>query len=44
MVADHEDQAILRTLVSDYLPNGHHAAEGLEYTDFRHFRLTRITN
>jgi len=44
MVTDHEDQAILWTLVSDYLPDGRYATEGLEYTDFRHFRLTRTTN
>ena len=37
MVADHEDQAILRTLASDCLPDGHYTIEELEYADFSVF-------
>jgi hypothetical protein len=39
IVTDHEDQATLRTLASDYLPDGHCATEGLEHADFSAFQV-----
>jgi hypothetical protein len=39
MVTDHEDQIALRTLASDYLPDGHCTTEGPEDADLSAFQV-----